>query len=114
MSEAIANFRAGRPRPDYKETLDLREVINLFRNHFGKILVCVALGIGAALFYLHHTRPIYSSAALLEVTPAGNQGSAPTEIETSELLKTVELKLASQSVLLAVIKGNNLAEDPEF
>lgn len=114
MSEAIANWRAGRAKPDFHPSLDLRELLNLFRVHFGKIFVCVALGIGAALFYLHHAKPIYTSAALLEVSQAGKQGMAPTEIETSEMLKTVELKLASQSVLLAVIKANNLADDPEF
>src|SRR5687767_10433184 len=114
MSEAIANARTDRARPAYKETLDLREVLHLFRDHFGKIFMCIALGVGIALFYLQHAKPVYTSSALLEVSQAGKQGVAPTEIETSEMLKTVELKLASQSVLLAVIKANNLAQDPEF
>jgi capsular exopolysaccharide synthesis family protein len=45
---------------------------------------------------------------------AAKEGLAPTEIETSELLKTVELKLASQAVLLAVIRANNLDADSEI
>jgi polysaccharide biosynthesis transport protein len=114
MSEAIANARTARVKPEHKESLDLREVIHLFRDHFGKIFVCVALGVSLALFYLHHAKPVFTSSALLEVSQMATQGNAPTEIETSELLKTVELKLASQSVLLAVIKANGLTEDPEF
>ena len=114
MSEVIASARAGRVKPESKETLDLREVLHLFRNHFTKIFLCVALAAVVAVFYLQHARPIYTSSALLEVTQAGNESSAPTEIETSEMLKTVERKLASQSVILAVIKSNGLAADPEF
>jgi succinoglycan biosynthesis transport protein ExoP len=114
MSEAIANARAARARPDYRETFDLREIIHLFRDHFGKIFICVALGVTLALVYLQHARPTFISSAMLEVSPPGKQGVAPTEIETSELLKTVELKLASQAVLLAVIKSNQLADDPEI
>jgi capsular exopolysaccharide synthesis family protein len=114
MSELIASARTGRARTDYRETLDLREVINLFRNHFRKIFLCVTLCVVAAFFYLQNTHPIYASSALLEVNRAGSQGPAPTEIETSEMLKTVELKLASQSVLLAVIKASHLIDDPDF
>jgi succinoglycan biosynthesis transport protein ExoP len=114
MSEAIANARAARARLDHRETFDLREVINLFRDHFGKIFLCVALGVTLALVYLQHARPIFASSAMIEVSSVGKDGQAPTEIETSELLKTVELKLASQAVLLAVIKSHDLAADPEI
>ncbi|MGH7959869.1 MAG: GumC family protein [Opitutaceae bacterium] len=114
MSETIASARASRTKPNYRETLDLREVIHVFRDHFGKIFICIALGVALALVYLHHVRPTYASAALLEVMQRTTDGVAPTEVETSELLKTVELKLASQAVLLAVIKANNLAADPGF
>ncbi len=115
MSEAIANAGTARARPHYKETLDLREVLYLFRDNFGKIFICVALGVAVALFYLHHAKPVFASSALLEVAQANAQpGSPMTEVETSELLKTVELKLASQSVLLSVIKRHKLTEDPDF
>ena len=114
MSQAIASARASRAQPNYRETLDLREVVHLFRDHFWKIFLCVALGVSLALLYLRHASPTYTSSAMLEVTQRSKDGAAPTEVETSELLKTVELKLASQAVLLAVIKANNLAADPEF
>jgi capsular exopolysaccharide synthesis family protein len=114
MSEAIASARAFRAKPDYKETLDLREVVHLFRDHAGKIILCVVLGIALAVYYLQNAKPIYTSSAMLEVTQRNADGVAPTEIETAELLKTVELKLASQAVLLEVINSNNLAADPEF
>ena len=114
MSETIASARTSRARPDYRETLDVREVVHLFRDHLGKIILCVLLAAGGALLYLRHARPAFTSSAMLEVSQRNKDGVVPTEIETSELLKTVELKLASQGVLLAVIKGHNLATDPDF
>src|SRR5687767_11802560 len=110
MSEAIANART-RPAPEHRDSLDLREVIYLFRDHFGKIFMCVALGVAVALFYLHHAKPSFTSSAMLEVSHVVTRGNAPTEVETSEMLKTVELKLASQSVLLAVVKAHKLDQD---
>src|SRR5688572_32480478 len=114
MSEAIANARAARTTPDYKETFDLKEILHVFRDHFWKIFLCVIFGVVAALVYLRHAQPTYTSSAMLEVSVAAKEGLAPTEIETSELLKTVELKLASQAVLLAVIRANNLDADSEI
>jgi capsular exopolysaccharide synthesis family protein len=114
MSELTASAKAGRARPDYKGSLDLREVVSLLRDHFGTIFLSLLLGVCVALVYLQHTPSIYTSTVLLEVTPAGAQNAAPTEIETSELLKTVERKLASQSVLLEVIKSQRLAGDPAW
>src|SRR5690606_35251302 len=74
----------------------------------------VVVAIALALFYLQNTKPTYTSGAVLEVNQRRSDGVLPTEIESAELLKTVELKLASQSVLLAVIKQNGLHTDPEF
>src|SRR5262249_11567149 len=95
-------------------TLDLRELVYLLRNNAGKIVLCVLLAVGGTVFYLYHTKPIYRSKALLEVNPGRMQGANATEVDSSETLKTVEMKLANQSVILAVVRENKLTEDPDF
>jgi polysaccharide biosynthesis transport protein len=95
-------------QPPACATLDLREVVYLFRNHLGKVLACVALALAIALIYLHHARPIFASSALLEVALTDRQNQPVSDVDSADTLKTVELKLASQSVLLAVIKEHHL------
>ncbi|HZP61552.1 MAG TPA: polysaccharide biosynthesis tyrosine autokinase [Opitutaceae bacterium] len=65
---------------------------------------------------MNHTSPVYVSSALLEVaTPTGDgQNAPPPDLDASDILKTIELKIASQSVLLRMIKDNHLADDPDF
>lgn len=98
-------------------TLDLWELIHLFRNYVGTIFLCLLLSFGGAYFYLHETPPVYTSSVLLEIAPDTRQQEPNTSIpnlDTSNVLRTINLKIASQSVLLRVIKTNNLAEDPDF
>ncbi|HXA13873.1 MAG TPA: GumC family protein, partial [Opitutaceae bacterium] len=96
-------------------TVDLWEVIHLFRNNFGKIFLCVLLIAGPVAFYLSHARPVYASTVLVEVAPDTDQNPAnQPDLDSSDILKTIELKIASQSVLLRVIKNNHLADDPDF
>jgi polysaccharide biosynthesis transport protein len=98
-------------------TIDLRDILGLFRNNFWKIFFCILLCLGIALFYLRHARPVYVSSALMEVAtvaPDDGSNSNPTNFDTSDILKTIELEIAGQSVLLRVIKSNGLADDPDF
>ncbi len=96
-------------------TVDLREALGLFRDHLGKIILCVLLAIGLTLLYLRHSRPIYTSSALLEVAPSNRQDpNAMEDLEASDTLKTIELKVASPSVLLGVIRRHHLADDRDF
>jgi polysaccharide biosynthesis transport protein len=109
-------------RADYAKAsgagaVDLWEMIHLFRNNLGKISVCVLLTVGAVAVYVSHVHPVYASTVMLEVAPPDtNQNSAnpPPDLDSSDILKTMELKIASQSVILKVIKDNHLADDPNF
>lgn len=109
-------MRAETLKSDYAApaTVDLREVVNLLRNHLGKLVFSVVCAVGLMFFYLYHAQPVYTAAAVVEVAESSRQNPTPTEIDASDLLKTIELKIASQSVLLGVIKANHLADDPSF
>jgi succinoglycan biosynthesis transport protein ExoP len=97
-------------------TVDLWEMIHLFRNSLGKIFFCVLLAVGAVVVYLNHVHPVYASTVILEVAPKTDQNPAnpPPDLDSSDILKTIELKIASQSVILKVIRDNHLADDPNF
>ncbi len=86
-------------------------------NNLGKIFFCVLLAVGAVAVYLNHVHPVYASTVMLEVAPpdtSQNSTNPPPDLSSSDILKTMELKIASQSVLLKVIKDNHLADDPNF
>jgi capsular exopolysaccharide synthesis family protein len=116
-SKDLPYLKTERMGPRDPGTVDLREILGLFRSNFWKIFFCILLCLGIALYYLHHARPVYLSSALMEVTtaaPDDGQNATPTNFDASDILKTIELKIASQSVLLRVIKSNGLADDPDF
>ena len=92
--------------------LDLWDVFHLFRSNRGKIAVCLLMAVGAAGCYLRYARPVYASRALLEVSQ--EKAQEPVESDSSEALKTIELKIADQSVLLGVVKAADLMSNPDF
>ncbi|HWA07869.1 MAG TPA: polysaccharide biosynthesis tyrosine autokinase [Opitutaceae bacterium] len=95
-------------------TLEPRELLHFLQNNLGKIGLCVAAAIAAVMLYLHVTRPIYTSAAMLEIESPAGQNTTTTEVDTLDNLKTIEMKLASRPVLLGVVRGKHLADDPVF
>jgi len=113
----FAATRADHAKAAGAGTVDLWEMIHLFRNNLGKIFLCVLLTVGAVAVYVNHVHPVYASTVMLEVAPPDtNQNSAnpPPDLDSSDVLKTMELKIASQSVILKVIRDNHLADDPNF
>lgn len=96
-------------------TFDLWDLSDLFRKNLGKILFSVLLCVGSMLFYLDRARPVYQSTAMLEVAaPGDGQDNSSDDLGASGILQTIQLKIASQAVLLRVIKDNHLADDPDF
>ncbi len=93
-------------------TVDAGAILRALREHVGRIVVCVLLAVALAFFYLLNTPPLYTSTALLEITDNGKQNLA--ELDESNNLRTLELKLANRSVLQGVIKAEHLDTDPEF
>jgi succinoglycan biosynthesis transport protein ExoP len=112
----FARMKARTMKPEYTAptAIDAREVFDLFRGNLGKIICCTALAIGLAAVYLHQARPVYRAVATLEVAEGSRQNPTPTEIDASDMLKTIELKIASQAVLLGVIRSQQLAGDPSL
>src|SRR6185312_11750559 len=108
------HMSAKNEKSSFAEPLDLQELLHLFRQHLGKILACLAVCVAFALCYLHFARPVYQARALLEIEqdPKAVEGGGDTDL--SDTLKTMELKLASQPVLLGVIKANHLESDADF
>ncbi|HZT23150.1 MAG TPA: hypothetical protein VFB55_09605, partial [Verrucomicrobiae bacterium] len=48
-------------RPRDAGAIDLWDIGDLFRKNLGKIFFSVLLCVGAAIFYLNHTSPVYVS-----------------------------------------------------
>ncbi len=112
----FAATRAAHAKASGADTVDLWEMIHLFRNNLGKIFFCVLLAVGAVVVYLNHVHPVYASTVVLEVAPDTDQNSTnpPPDLDSSDIIKTIELKIASQSVILKAIKANHLADDFNF
>ena len=99
-------------RPGNPGRVDLRELWQLLAANWGKLASCLLLTVGLALAYLHYAQPVYASRALLEVAQDPKASGDPDA--SADLLTTMQLKIASQPVLLGVIKANNLTSDPDF
>jgi succinoglycan biosynthesis transport protein ExoP len=114
--EIFATPGASPSKSSGASAIDLWEIIHLFRNNFWKMFLCVLLAVGVTAVYVHHIHPVYASTVILEVAPDTDQNSTnpPPDLDSSDILKTIELKIASQSVLLKVIKNEHLADDPNF
>ncbi len=113
----FAATRADHAKASGAGTVDLWEMIHLFRNNLGKIFLCVLLTVGAVAVYVNHVHPVYASTVMLEINAAGHEpefGEPAADLDSSDILKTMELKIASQSVILKVIRDNHLADDPNF
>lgn len=108
-----ARMRVNTPKPEYAAAtaIDVREVFDLLRVNLGKIIFCTVLMIGLAVAYLYQAHPVYRAVATLEVAEGSKQNPSPSEIETSDLLKTIELKIASPAILLGVIRSHEVAKD---
>jgi polysaccharide biosynthesis transport protein len=95
-------------------TVDIGEIVHLFRDNLGKTMLITVATVGIAGLYLHNTQPVYVSKALLEVGAVDQQKPSAADPDASDTLRTIELEIVSQSVLERVVLANHLAIDPEF
>lgn len=109
-------MRTTTPKSDHSAatTIDVREIVHLLRANLGKIIFSTLLVVGLTLLYLNQARSLYRATATLEVAEGSRQNPHPSEIDASDMLKTIELKIASQAVLLGVIRRQDLVNDPHF
>ncbi len=102
------------------EMIDLRELVAIFRRRARLILLSVAIILGLAFLYLARTTPLYTSTALLLVDPAQKDLLQPADSANmnaslaSALVESEVEILKSDTVLLAMIRDQNLVQDAEF
>ncbi|MBQ7644048.1 MAG: hypothetical protein IJS84_03380, partial [Spirochaetales bacterium] len=55
--------------------ISILEILGALKKHIFLILLCFALGVGAAFLYLNHTNSVYSAKATVMVNPITNASS---------------------------------------
>jgi len=110
-----------RPENDTARTnFDLSHLYHLLLSKAWIIILFVILSVGAAIGYILWAPKIYESTAVIEVgqeTPRVNNiqdFDTNTATNSSDLLKTLEQALLSDTLLLRVVKANGLDKDPLF
>lgn len=81
--------------------------------------LCLALGGGAAAFYLSRSPKIYAGHEVVEVAQEGQQvidfkDSKNEDYKSLEVLKTIEQTLSAGSLLLRVVQVNHLEQNAVF
>jgi polysaccharide biosynthesis transport protein len=99
--------------------LDFMHFYHLLLSKAWLIILCVVLGLCAALAYLVWAPKIYESRAVIEIaqeTPkVNNLQDFNADVDNApEVLKTIEQALLSQTLLLRVVRANGLDKDPLF
>jgi capsular exopolysaccharide synthesis family protein len=101
------------------DALDLRSILNLLRRRIWLIALVIAVALGAASVALLALKPVYTATALVLVDPSKKNLLDPNEQlsgSSSDSLRVdseVEL-VKSETVLLAVARDLDLADDAEF
>jgi len=108
MTKFQSNYRA---RAQVQGTLEISEVLGVFKRHAMLILGCALAGLVIAVAYIKYVPGVYVSRALLEIAPDASVSALSFE---SPDFKTIELKIATQALLADVAKTLDLASDPSF
>ncbi|HXM29818.1 MAG TPA: polysaccharide biosynthesis tyrosine autokinase [Chthoniobacterales bacterium] len=101
--------------------LDFGYLYHLLLSKAWLIILLVVLSLSAAIIYLIRTPKIYESRAVIQVDQEAqkfvntqNNSSPNEEFKSVEELTTIAQTLMSDTVLLRVIKANELDKDPLF
>jgi polysaccharide biosynthesis transport protein len=98
--------------------VDVGEIFRALAKRWKLITLCFAAFTGLGVAYIKNTKPVFESKAQLEVQQekvqviTGNFGT--NDFKSLEILKTIELKLTTQSMMQRIIDLNGLASDPSF
>jgi capsular exopolysaccharide synthesis family protein len=98
---------------------DVRQLLQILADRAWIPGLCLLVTIGLAAAYLLVTPKSYSSAAVLYVEQRDQkvvsiQTVSQQDLESSDMMKTVEQSLTTDEILLRVIKKNQLADNAEF
>lgn len=99
--------------------IDLRGILNLLRRRIRLIALTVAVVLGVAVLALVAMTPVYTASSLIMVDTSrknlleSDVGVSAASSDNARVDSEVEI-LRSNAVLLAVIRNQNLIDDPEF
>ena len=93
--------------------ISILEILGALRKHIFLIILCIALGVGAAFLYLSHTNAIYSANATVMVNPITNASSIDSLLNlgtnTSKIDTEVQL-ITSESNLREALQRLDLSK----
>jgi polysaccharide biosynthesis transport protein len=100
-------------------TFDYAHLFHLLLSKSWIIILFVILSLLAAVAYLIRTPKIYDSRATIQVEEEAPrvvkiEGINSEDFKSPEVLKTIEQSLMSDTLLLRVVRVNNLDKDPLF
>ncbi|MDB6056853.1 MAG: hypothetical protein JWO95_697 [Verrucomicrobiales bacterium] len=98
---------------------DVRQLLLILADRAWILGLCLVATIGLAAAYLFVTPKSYSSTAVLYVEQRDQkvvsiQDVSQQNLESSDMMKTVEQSLTTDDILMRVIKHNHLADNSEF
>ena len=98
---------------------DVRQLLQIIADRAWIVGLCLVVTVGIASAYVYMTPNSYSSTGVLYVEQrdqkvVSNQDVSQQDLESSDMMKTVEQSLTTDDILLRVIKDNQLADNPAF
>jgi capsular exopolysaccharide synthesis family protein len=98
---------------------DLRHLLQILADRAWLPGLCLVVSIGLADVYLLVTPKTYASTAVLFVEQQSDkvvsiQDVTQQDLESTDMMKTVEQSLTTDDILLRVIRDNHLADNPDF
>lgn len=98
---------------------DVRQLLQIIADRAWIVGLCLVVTVGIASAYVYMTPNSYSSTGVLYVEQrdqkvVSNQDVSQQDLESSDMMKTVEQSLTTDDILLRVIKDNQLADNPDF
>jgi polysaccharide biosynthesis transport protein len=98
---------------------DMRHLVQVLADRKWLPLLFLVISIGAGDVYLFVTPKTYSSTAVLYVEQRDEKVVSvdnvnQQDLESTDMMKTVEQSLTTDDILLRVIRDNHLADNPDF
>jgi polysaccharide biosynthesis transport protein len=108
------------PRSVPASSFDLKTLWHLLLERFWIVLICLVLGVLAAIGIIQRSPVLYASTATVRIEPEeqrilkGVERVAPDDRGGLDALRTIEQSFKSRSLLERVATANELAKDPNF
>jgi capsular exopolysaccharide synthesis family protein len=119
---ATTHDNAGQPAtvPAWEnEAPGLREILVALRENVGLLAVSCLVGLLCGIAIILRSTPLFESRAIIQVEQSGKrvvkiEEVAPTDLESLELLRTIEQSLRTPALLTRVVEKMDLAKNEHF